>query len=144
MNNKPKYPKEIADFYKQYAHLEKLETLKLGLHELFDPQVSDDTLIGYFDMYSDDPDEYLKVELVEFLNYSEKSDIKYFKDNFVPLIKGDAFDSHRPVQVFGVFLDEESEGFPVYIIPHGTENPQKYCHNLTTFIQSLPIITKYE
>lgn len=124
MSTKKEYPKVIADFFQQYAHLEKLKTLKVGQHELFDPQVSDDTLIGYYDIYSDDPDEYQEVKLVEFLNYSEASETKHFKDNFVPLIIGEVFDSHRPVQVFGIFLDQEKEVFPVYMIPHGTENPK--------------------
>ena len=138
MNTKKEYPKMIADFYKQYAHLEKLETLNVGVHELFGPQVTDDTLIGYYDIYSDDPDDYQETELVEFLHYSEASDIQHFKDNFVPLIIGEAFDSHRPVQVFGIFLDEEKEGFPVYLIPHGTENPQRYADDLASFMQKLP------
>ncbi len=139
MSEQGKYPKPIEDFFQNGERYKKISPLKisiLGDAHYVEPSIYEDYTISDevdIEEYPDEPAD-PEEDLAE-LFYAGCDELQeHFRANFVPLISETLHDECGPT-VLGVYLDEEKENFPVYIIGEGTDyEKEKVANSLDSFV----------
>ncbi|MBO0320961.1 hypothetical protein J0X14_01535 [Muricauda sp. CAU 1633] len=138
MSKQGKYPKPIEDFFQNGERYKKISPLKIrimGKPNHYYPITFEYYMISPDELdieeYPGDPEEDL-AELF-YTGYSDEMQ-EHFRANFVPLISETLPDQCGPT-VLGVYLDEEKENFPVYIIGEDTDyEKEKVANSLDSFV----------